>query len=164
MQRLPKQRGFTGPALIWKRVIAFMLDLLVLEFFIITPFRKVITDIIPEGNISAIQAFLMANLQAKDTLIWITFMIGSLMLVYFAVLEYSIGQTAGKLLMKIEVVSDRKETSMWQYVVRSMFIIPVIPFVLLWVIDPIYMFLNENNQRFTERISMTRTIERFVIE
>ena len=163
MPKLPKEKLFVGPALIWKRIVAFAIDFLIIQFFIISPFRKIINKVVPEGSLSAAREFVLAHEEAKNMLLWISFAIGFLILIYFAVLEFSIGQTAGKIIMKIKVVRERKESSSWQFIVRSLFVIPVIPFMLLWIIDPVYMFLNEKNQRFTERISMTRTIETFVM-
>ena len=55
----------------------------------------------------------------------------------------------------------QKQMSFWQTLLRSIYLIPVFPFVLLLLIDPVYMFFNPENQRLSERMSKTRVVERY---
>ena len=72
-------------------------------------------------------------------------------------------QTIGKMLMKIYVVSDNDNIKAWQLFTRNLVFIPIFPFVLLWVLDPLFMFFTKTNQRLTEILSKTKTVEKFSI-
>lgn len=72
-------------------------------------------------------------------------------------------QTIGKMLMKIYVVSDNANIKTWQLFTRNLVFIPIFPFVLLWVLDPLLMFFTKTNQRLSEILSKTKTVEKFSI-
>ena len=69
----------------------------------------------------------------------------------------------GKKLLNLYVESQTKELKYWQLLVRSMFLIPLFPFVLLWVIDPIVMLFTKDSQRLSEILSKTKVVERYKI-
>jgi len=161
---LPKQRTFTGPALVWKRLLAFLADLLIINLVLFFPFRKIISKSIPEfSSYSEAYKFLAANQGYTTTLTIVSLIMALFALLYFALLEYKIQQTPGKMLFNISIVSDTKKLGLWQFIVRSLFVIPIFPFFLLWVIDPLFMFFTKTNQRLSEVLSKTKTIEMYVI-
>ena len=73
-------------------------------------------------------------------------------------------QTIGKMLMKVYVVSDNKDLKRWQLLTRNLVFIPIFPFVLLWILDPLFMFFTKTNQRLTEILSKTRVVEKYTLE
>ena len=89
--------------------------------------------------------------------------IAVLSITYFTVLEYSIQQTLGKKLLNLKVIALNKNPKIWQYWVRSLFLVPLFPFILLWFIDPLYLFFNKQGQRFTEQLSKTKVIQEVII-
>jgi len=158
---LPKRKSFTGNASILKRIIAFIVDFLILDFFVLGPFRKIFANIIPSSDFKEAYDFLLNNTMETAALrISLVFMT-ILIILYFSILEYKTGQSVGKMILNIYVNGEKKELRYWQCVVRSMFFIPFFPFVLLWIIDPVYLFFNKNHQRLTEVISKTRVVERY---
>ena len=161
---LPKERTFTGPALAWKRILALLADLLIINLVIFFPFKKIIEKSIPAfTSYSEAYNFLIANQSYVKTLTIVSFIMALFALLYFALIEYKIQQTPGKILFNIFIKSDAKKLSFWQCIIRSLFLIPVFPFFLLWVIDPLFMFFTKTNQRLSEIISKTRTIEQYII-
>jgi len=162
--KLPKERSFTGPALIWKRLLAFVADLLIINLAIFFPFKKIIQDSIPRfDSYSEAYNFLASNQSYTTTLTIVSLVMSLFAVSYFALMEYKIGQSPGKMLFNVSVISDVKRLSFWQAVVRSLFIIPMFPFVLLWIIDPLFMFFTKTNQRLSEILSKTRTVQSYVI-
>jgi len=162
--RLPKERTFTGPALVWKRLLAFVADLLIINLVIFFPFKRIIQRAIPEfGSYSEAYSFLSSNQSYTTTLTVVSLVMSVFAILYFVLLEQKIGQTPGKMLFNISVVSDVKKIRCWQFIVRSLFIIPIFPFVLLWVIDPLFMFFTKTSQRLSEILSKTKTVERYVV-
>jgi|ETNmetMinimDraft_2_1059921.scaffolds.fasta_scaffold23329_3 hypothetical protein len=163
--KLPKERKFTGPASLWKRGLAFMIDMLLIDFVVIFPFRGILSKIMPASvSYSQAYSYLIENPGFAKILSAITVAIGILALIYFSILEWKLNQTVGKILMNIYVVSVSKELRYWQALVRSLFIIPLFPLVLLWVIDPLVLAFSKTNQRLSEILSKTKTIQSYVMQ
>ncbi|MBI2653883.1 RDD family protein [Candidatus Woesearchaeota archaeon] len=162
---LPKEKTFTGPASIWKRIFAFFVDIAIINLIILFPFRNLFKDIIPKSySFSEAYRFMSTSTNYAGFITSITFVMSVLVILYFYMMEKRMGQTIGKMLMRIFVVSDSKELKAWQMLVRNLVFIPIFPFVLLWVIDPIFMFFTKTNQRLSEILSRTRVVERFSFE
>ena len=160
---LPKQRSFKGPAIIWKRIIAFVLDLLILDFIIGIPFRNLIIRIVPNNGFTAQLNYFNSNPGLLASLSVIMVAYGLMMLLYFSILEYKIGQTVGKIFMNIKVDSDKKNFGFFSFIIRSMYMIMIFPFILLWIVDPIFIFFNKDGRRLSEILSKTRTIAMYSI-
>jgi len=133
-----------------KRLIAFVIDILILEFIFI-PFNPLIKkvfqrgfefDIIVDGNTS---------------IIYLLIAMGAIALLYFSIFEYKLRQSIGKMFMNIYVISAYKEIRIWQVIVRNLLFIPIFPFNLLSIIDLIFFIVK--NRRFSEIITKTDTVE-----
>jgi uncharacterized RDD family membrane protein YckC len=160
---LPKEATFNGPAVFWKRGTAFLIDIFILDFIIGGPFNYLLSRIMPNEGLMENYNYILSNpqLTMKLSLIVITF--GFLALLYFALTEYITGQTLGKMLLNIRVEYDSKEKSLLGALLRSMFLILIFPFVLLWIIDPVFMIFTKDKRRLSEIISKTRTIETYYL-
>jgi len=79
------------------------------------------------------------------------------------IFEKKLQQTPGKMVFNLYVKSQTKDLKYWQLFVRSMFLIPLFPFILLWLIDPIVMFFNKDSQRLSEILSKTKVVEKYKI-
>lgn len=73
-------------------------------------------------------------------------------------------QTIGKKLMNIYVVSNINNLKRWQLFVRNLVFVPIFPFDLLMILDPIFMFFTKTNQRLTEILSKTRVVASYDLE
>lgn len=162
---LPKEKTFTGPALLWKRVAAFLIDIAVLNLLVLFPFRKLFEDILPK-NYSFTEAymFLATSADYEGFIKSVSFVMSLLAIFYFFLMESRMKQTIGKMLMKIYVVSDNKEPKAWQMIVRNLVFIPIFPFIILWILDPLFMFFTKTNQRLSEILSRTRVVEKYSFE
>ena len=94
----------------------------------------------------------------------VSFVMFALIILYFIMLEKKMNQTIGKMIVKIYVASDNKDLKTWQLLVRNLVFIPIFPFVLLWILDPLFMFFTKTNQRLTEILSRTRVVEKYNYE
>ena len=160
--KLPKQRTFQAPANILKRALAFFFDLMIISF-IIYPLESVLRNFIPE-NASYSEAFaIINNPELIPIITTISIMISIIAVIYFTILEYKFQQTLGKMIAKIYVVSDNKKLLFWQCLVRNLFLLPFIPFILLWVIDPIYILFTKENKRFSDMLAKTNVIENYLM-
>lgn len=161
---LPKEQAFEGPALVWKRLLAFITDLLIINLVLFFPFKRIIQKSIPSfASYSEAYSFLTTHQSYTNNLTIVSIIMSLFAILYFALIEYKIQQTPGKILFNISIVSDTKKLSFWQFVVRSLFIIPIFPFFLLWIIDPLFMFFTKTNQRLSEILSKTKTVAIYII-
>ena len=161
---LPGERSFIGPALIWKRMAAFFIDIMVILLVVFLPFRKLLQSAVPQ-NYSFSQMYdYLSNSSGAAYLVAVYFAMSALAFLYFYMLEVKMSQTIGKKLMNVYVISDSNETKKWQFLVRNLLFIPVFPFDLLFIIDPVFMFFTKTNQRLTEILSKTRVVEVYSLE
>ena len=162
---LPGEKTFTGPALIWKRIAAFLIDMAILNLVVLFPFRSLFRDIIPKDySFSEAYGFLGSSTNYTGFLTSVSFIMSVLIILYFYMMERKMSQTIGKMLMRIYVASDNKNLKGWQLLARNIVFIPLFPFVLLWVLDPLFMFFTKTNQRLSDILSRTKVVERYSFE
>lgn len=162
MNGLKKGKAIFAQASILKRAAAFAIDLLVINAAILFPFDSVFQKIVPSDSFSKAFEFLSSN--AGSTPIKAIIISASIVtLLYFVIFEKKLKQTPGKMLFKLYVDAQGKDLNYGQLFVRSMFLIPSFPFVLLWFIDPIVMLFTKENQRLSEILSRTKVVEMYKV-
>ena len=162
---LPKERTFIGPALLWKRIAAFFIDLTIINLIVLFPFRRLFQSIMPKDySFSEAYNLLSTSLNYTKYISSVSFVMSILVILYFLMMERRMGQTIGKMLMKIYVVSDNNSLKTGQLVTRNLVFVPIFPFVLLWILDPLFMFFTKTNQRLTEILSRTSVVEKYSFE
>ena len=164
MNKLNLGKTFLAQASVLKRIIAFFIDFLIIHVIILFPLKRIFNNIIPEtGSFSETVNFLNNNAEYSTFITVIMLLVAVLAILYFVILEKKLSQTPGKMLFNLYVKSQTKDLNYWQLFVRSMFLIPVFPFVLLWIIDPIVMLFTKENQRLLEILSKTKVVEKYKI-
>lgn len=139
------------PAPLYKRILAYLIDLVIVNLIIISPFKSLLSSLIPT-DFSEIYTMLSSMLSAKVMLI--TFISGIFAILYWAILEFKIQQTLGSLIMGISVMPLTKKYTFSQALLRN-----ITKFsTLLLLIDSIFIFKSDKNQRLTERLSQTMII------
>ena len=162
---LPKEKTFIGPALVWKRIAAFAIDILIINLVIFFPFRSLFEGIVPkEYSFSEAYRLLSSSTHFTSYLSSVAFVMSILTIMYFSMLEKKMGQTIGKMLMKIHIVSETGSLKTLQVFARNLVFIPIFPFILLWIIDPLFMFFTKTNQRLTEILSKTKVVEKYNLQ
>ena len=157
---LPGQRMFAGPALLWKRMAALLLDVLLLNFTVLYPFRNAIQRTLPAfDSMGAAFAYLTTHPSMQEALVLLTFVMSLFVLAYFTLMDYQFSTTPGKSLLRIAVLSETKKMTLWQSLLRNLYVLPVFPFFLLWIIDPACLLFSPHRQRLSEMLSKTRTVE-----
>jgi len=133
-----------------KRLAAFGFDLLVINFILLYPFSK----LIGMAFSSAKNYFLISDMR----LLPLVLAISLIYILYFTLFEYALGQTIGKMLTKLVSFSfENKKMSFLQALGRNLFLVPLMPFVFLWVIDPIFIIWKRIS--ISEMITRTITVE-----
>ena len=130
--------GFT------RRAFAYIIDILILKFLILKPFDPFINNF--KLNIST--AF------SKEMLI-VSFSIGILSLLYWALLELTVRQSIGKMITRIYVTSTTKQFTLQQALLRNLS--KIVTIVL--VFDVLYALVKKTHQRYFEILSKTEVLK-----
>ncbi len=130
----------------WKRVFAFLIDLAIVDLIITRPLSKLISGMI--DDVSDLLNF-------SFELFLISLFVGVLGVLYWAILEYKIGQTLGALIFKLRARSLNKGMSFPQAILRNLTKLSVV----LLLIDSINILYSEKRQRYFEVLSRTITVE-----
>lgn len=161
---LPKEKLFVGPALIWKRIAAFLIDLAIINLVIFIPFRSLLAKIFPADYSFSEALKLLSSTDYAELITLVSSLMGVFIILYFYMLEKRMRQSVGKRIMKIYIASDNKELKFWQVLVRNIVFLPVFPFFLLWILDPLFMMFTKTNQRLSEILSRTKVIGIYSLE
>lgn len=165
---LPEKRSFIGPAHMWKRILAFVADLIILDFFIFGMFNNIFTDLVGVQDFSQAYALLSSNPGLTEAFLSVFLFMLLFGMAYFVLIEYLTGQTPGKMLMNIHVVSEKMispkkieltSPNLGQCIIRSFLFIPALPSLILWIFDPLFLIITKKNQRLTEWLSRTKVVE-----
>ena len=162
---LPKESTFTGPALIWKRIVAFLIDMVIVGTVIAVPFGKLLESAVPK-NYSFSETYKAVSNSSENALYMagVYFSMSILVFLYFYMMEKEMGQTIGKRLMNLYVVSDNEGLRRWQALVRNLLFIPIFPLDLLILADPFFMVFTKTNQRLSEILIKTRVVQQYSLQ
>ena len=160
-----KGNSFVGPALVWKRIAAFLIDIMIVLLVLSFPFRKLLLKTFPKSySFSQMLQMLGQDSSLTGYLASVYFAMSVLAFMYFYLLEKKMSQTIGKKIMNIYVVSDTGQMARWQLLLRNLFLIPIFPFDLLFIVDPLFMIFTKSNQRLTEILGKTRVVGKYSLE
>ncbi len=173
-------RKYLIPASVFKRVGAFSIDLIILNMFIVGPFSSFFANIAGD-SFSVSYATLLADSTLRSTMASAVGFMSVLSFLYFLVLQIKFAQTIGMMIMniyaikipesqqmvlarkrkKIDVVTaaNQFKLRLFEAVLRNIFIFPFFPFILFWILDPLYYIFGKSQQRFSERLSRTTVVE-----
>ena len=157
---MPKKTIEEMPSIL-KRILAFVIDLLIVNLVLLYPFKGVLESLMPKRGFIESFEYVTTHPEVAAGLELVTFMATIIIVLYFVISEYKLGQTLGKMLMGMRVVSLTKKLGFWQCVLRAFFVIPFFPFYILWLLDPVFALFNKKQQRFMEWVSKTRTVQSY---
>ncbi len=170
-------------ASVLRRLLAFILDLAILNIFVLSPFNRLISRAAGNGSAMNIYQSILMDPELMASLTSIMVASTLVMLVYFIVLQRKLSQTLGMMLMGIYTIkipmmqrqagaarrrlsleeaaelSKQFKLGFFDALLRNIFLIPFAPFIFLWILDPMFMLLNRNAQRLTEYLSQTMVVE-----
>lgn len=135
------------PASFTRRGFAYILDILVILLVIITPFYNNIDK-------SSVNLKSIIKPELDKTHVIAVTIISILVVLYWAIFEYLFGQSIGKMLIHIQVISLNKTLKFSQTLIRNISKITSI----LVLLDCLNIVFSKTNQRFLEKISKTQVI------
>jgi len=152
--KLPKMHVANNAPLL-KRILAFIVDMIIVELFVISPFSRVLKGSMVEGSFTEVLDHITSNEVLFGNLLPVVVAVTFMTLAYFAIFEFKYQQTIGKMIFKLKVVSISGKLNMSQCIVRALI---VLPFYFVTVVDVIYALFNAENQRALEYFSKTKTV------
>ena len=158
--KLPEEKKFVGPALIWKRLIAFLIDVLLLDIIFSFVFRGAIGSMIPE-DATFWEKMSIADTSNYEGLYSLFIAIFLLSFLYFFTLEKRYGQTIGKKIFNIYVIAENEKLNYWQAFVRNMGFVPFLFLPIILFLDPFFMAFSKTGQTLSEMLSRTKSVEVF---
>ncbi len=138
------------PAPLWKRIVAYFIDGVVLSI-ILSPLQP--TDI----TYTSFSAFATHLTSSAFTLQFVValVLVSLFSLLYWTLLEYRFHQTLGKYFMHLFVHSEGKTLTLSQCLLRN--VAKLNAFLLL--IDTLYIFFSHQPQRYSETLAKTEVIQ-----
>ena len=144
----PRVGSVETPAPFGRRALALIADVLVLDLIVTAPFTPVLAPLIARVETGSLLAIAYSVREAAAIALLFT-----IALAYFALFEYVLGQTPGMMLLDTRV---RTRPTLLQSLGRNLFLIPVGPLILLWVVEPILAAVTRHT--LLERVTGTRTV------
>ncbi|MGM5480103.1 MAG: RDD family protein [Nanobdellota archaeon] len=141
---LPGQKRVVIDGRISKRAIAFIIDLIIIHLLFLGPLIDLFPSSLSLSSLSEV---------SFGFSIFFSSALGCILLLYFSLFEHFLGATPGMRLLGLQTYT----LSFSQAVVRNVFVIPVFPFYLLWIVELYYLI--KYKQRFLERATQTKTLE-----
>ena len=141
-------------ASLFKRFVAFFVDITLLSFAVSMPFEKFVN--LP-SNIGDAISYLETNPQIYLKLIIVTSLMSILTILYFSIMEFYTKQTIGKMLMGIFVVDieNKKSVKFRRYLISNLSMFSDFIFLL----DSIYILFNSDKQRFLEKLTRLKQVQ-----
>ena len=161
--KLPKKRVIQNNAPPWKRVVSFIIDLLIIQFIIFGPFSGVIQNKLPiTSDFMQNYALLESNPNFLNELMPMFLILFLLVYAYFVIFEFKMKQTPGKIILNLKLVANKKEKiTLIKIILRNFAAFPIFPFSLLWIIDPLYLVIT--GSRLSDKISKTSYVEEITL-
>lgn len=146
-----------GPAPLWKRTFAYVLDILLVDLVIVLPFQPLLNKISGTGeDFAEMYSFFNNNPTNMKIIFFVSLLISLFTVLYWAILEYKLQQSVGKMIMNIYVRSKTKNLTFYQCFVRNISKMSLLPLIL----DCSYMFFKKTNQRYLEKMTNTEVIDK----
>jgi uncharacterized RDD family membrane protein YckC len=141
----------TKYAAFWKRLLAYLIDMTLISFIVLTPFLK---DSNPNLDFSSI--FTISAQSLSTDVILTAAIVTIISLIYWTYLEYTFGQSIGKIIFGLEIKNTtNKKLKISQVLLRNVTKLST----LLISIDTLYMLFSRKHQRYTEKLSRTFVTE-----
>ena len=145
-----------------RKTLAFVLDLMIINLFIIPGFRGVLAKLVPAVGFREVFSFyntMMSNPGTMTALTFVSILLSFYILLYFSLSEYIAGSTIGMAMLNMRVTAtDNGRISLFKSLIRNIFCIPFFPFILIWIADPLFLVIKGSGQRMTEYFTKTMVV------
>lgn len=146
-------------ASIFKRLLAFTIDILILETLVLFPFRWYFFKNIPE-HLRSHTIYLTDHLKANTEYYLIGYIFTLLIIIlYFTTYEFLLNSTPGKHIMKIQTICLTGKATFTQILIKNLQLFIIVP---IWLID-LLGFATKRRERFLDTITKISTVNKIEI-
>lgn len=143
-------------ASLWRRILAFLIDIIILDFIVLAPLQAILSSYFSEqANFSNLLSLAQQIEPYKGTFFTISIIMAIFSYAYFVILEGLHQQTIGKALMNITVVSNGNKPTWNQILLRNItkaFFMSTLS--IIFIIDAVYLLFNKE-QRIFDKLAKT---------
>ncbi|MFT4344062.1 MAG: RDD family protein [Candidatus Woesearchaeota archaeon] len=159
MRNLQKKKTVTMEVPVLRRMGAFAVDYLILSFFVLFPFERLINRQFNGATMSNLVSAFQSGAINVFFIVIISVFMGIVAFLYFIILETKFKQSIGKMFFNVKVGSIKTTTQVTQsqMITRTLGIVLVYVIPILALADALYALFNKEKQRFLEKISDTKT-------
>jgi len=155
---LPKKRVFFNDAPLWKRSVAFFIDLILLQI-ILGPFGKAFMGTFTDDFMKNYE-FIIANPDVMSEFMIIIILFSIMIYAYFVIYLYKLKQTPGMIIFNLHLVEKdkKKPLTLLRILLRSAPSLIIIPFIyVLWIVNLFYLFTK--GEKLTDQLAETKIVE-----
>jgi len=146
---------------LWRRVFAYLIDAIIVGFIIVLPLSSFISDV-PEGEFETVFQQMTQERDLTFSYLLNGFLVALFSVLYWALLEYYLGQSIGKMVLGIKVESfikikgkiGRVGLSFRQCFMRNVTKVST----MILFLDLLYGIFKGDKRRFFEVISNTHVV------
>ncbi len=139
-----------------KRIIAYFIDMLVVALVMYFPMKGLFSGMVGDGK--TFSSLFAASNELSFSIFLLDFVLALVFILYFALLEFKLSQTVGKMMMGLEVKSVvGKELNFRQCFMRNISKMSV----MFLFIDSIYGLFKGTRRRFLEKYSATVVVNKW---
>jgi hypothetical protein len=137
----PRVSKVTHDATFLRRMGGFFIDLLIIDLIITAPFTPLFSRFVG-----------VEFAHVPNSMLAAAFIIFLIIYCYFVLFEYLLNQTPGMMFVSTRV----EHGTLPQLLLRNSIVLPVLPFVLFWIIEPVAIIMRRRG--IIEQLSNTRTV------
>ncbi|MBT3262353.1 RDD family protein [Candidatus Woesearchaeota archaeon] len=137
-----------------KRIMAYFIDMLVVSLVMYFPMKGLFSGMI--GDEETFSSLFAASNEMSFSIFLLDFVLALVFILYFALLEFKLSQTVGKMMMGLEVKSVIGELTFRQCFMRNISKMSV----MFLFIDSIYGLFKGTRRRFLEKYSSTVVVNK----
>ena len=130
---------------LWKRVVAYFIDIVILNLVVVYPFKGFFGNFEEDVSLN----------EFSIEIVMVFLIISAMTVAYWSILEYFLKQSVGKSLLNIYVRSTEKELNFWQCVLRNLSKVSI----LVLFIDCLRIIFKKEHQRYLEKLSKTEVFD-----
>ncbi|MBT4206751.1 RDD family protein [Candidatus Woesearchaeota archaeon] len=137
-----------------KRIMAYFIDMLVVSLVMYFPMKGLFSGMVGGGE--TFSSLFAASNEMSFSIFLLDFVLALVFILYFALLEFKLSQTVGKMMMGLEVKSVIGELTFRQCFMRNISKMSV----MFLFIDSIYGLFKGTRRRFLEKYSSTVVVNK----
>ena len=142
---------------IWKRGLAFLIDIIIIEFIVGLNLNKLLeNNISKDKSLTELFHYSLENYSLLEPkLLTISIITGIMALIYFTLFEFYLKQTLGKMLFKIKVISENKKLEFWQALLRNIPKAALFINYIVWVLFIDLIYHSFTKRRLFDKLAKT---------